>query len=128
LRLADRVAGVTRPRTGWWSELARLNLAEVYLAAGRPESCLAEVSGDDGGDEVGRGAELRRGGPSGGDPDVHRSALGAVALLAAVSLFVEAEAPVEEGIARHLLATLHAAAGRHDEATAELGRAPACPP
>ncbi|MEU5691810.1 AAA family ATPase [Actinosynnema sp. NPDC020468] len=60
LRLADRLDDAVRPTTGWWAELARLNLAEVYLAAGRYDSCLAEVAG--------------------GRPDPHRSALAAVAL------------------------------------------------
>ena len=43
--------------------------------------------------------------------------------LAAVKYFVEADAPIEEGTARHLLGTLYARTARPDQVRAELGRA-----
>jgi DNA-binding CsgD family transcriptional regulator len=45
LELARQVAGAGRPGGGWWSDLARLSLADVYLAAGEAEDCLAELAG-----------------------------------------------------------------------------------
>jgi DNA-binding NarL/FixJ family response regulator len=43
----------------------------------------------------------------------------------AVSHFIDATAPIAEGTTRHLLATLHAKTGRHQEMRFELGRAKA---
>ena len=45
--------------------------------------------------------------------------------LAAVTHFVDADAPIEEGAARHLLGTLYARTGRTDQVRVELGRAKA---
>jgi len=43
LRLGHEAAAAARPRSGWWSDQARLSLATVYLAAGAIEQCLAEL-------------------------------------------------------------------------------------
>jgi DNA-binding NarL/FixJ family response regulator len=43
--LAAEVTAAGRPGGGWWSDLARQSLAEVHLAAGDGERCLAELAG-----------------------------------------------------------------------------------
>ncbi|ETK36707.1 helix-turn-helix transcriptional regulator [Microbispora sp. ATCC PTA-5024] len=50
LELAERISG-TRPRSGWWSGLAQLDLALVYAEAGRPDRALAVLTWEDPGDE-----------------------------------------------------------------------------
>ncbi|WP_171074396.1 helix-turn-helix transcriptional regulator [Nonomuraea basaltis] len=50
LDLAERISG-TRPRSGWWSGLAQLDLALVYAEAGRPDRALAALTGEDPADE-----------------------------------------------------------------------------
>ncbi|HEV2782840.1 MAG TPA: AAA family ATPase [Actinophytocola sp.] len=162
LALADRVSGAGRPGLGWWSALARVGLAEVYLAAGRAEACLAQVSDGDvdpataayrsalaavAAAELGRVADGHR---HASDAINHAVRAGLTHQLgvaheararvlasagdgtaatadaqAAVTHFAEAGTPVEEGRARHLLATLYARTGRHERARGELGQAKA---
>ncbi|MEU7873582.1 AAA family ATPase [Dactylosporangium sp. NPDC049140] len=50
LELAERISG-TRPRSGWWSGLARLDLALVYAEAGQPDRALAALTAEDPADE-----------------------------------------------------------------------------
>jgi RNA polymerase sigma factor (sigma-70 family) len=160
LQLANQIARAGRPSAGWWSGLARLNLAEVYLAAGNIETCLTELTGEEADEAtasyrwavravasalLGRQSQSRgdarealrhaeRSGlahqlgvahdararvlSSAGDLD---AALEAASV--AVTHFVAAESPVEEGTARHLLAVLSARTGQPDAMRLELGRA-----
>jgi DNA-binding NarL/FixJ family response regulator len=47
LALADHITAAARPRSGWWSALARLDLAYVFADAGQTDRCLAELAGQD---------------------------------------------------------------------------------
>ncbi|GAA2211791.1 hypothetical protein GCM10009850_072510 [Nonomuraea monospora] len=51
LELAERISG-TRPRSGWWSGLALLDLALVHAEAGQPEHALAALAMEDPADEL----------------------------------------------------------------------------
>ncbi|TDV35933.1 ATP-binding protein [Actinophytocola oryzae] len=160
LGVAGRSGEDGRPGGGWWSGLAELGRAEVYLAAGDAQGCLAELAGEsaDGATASSRlalravasvacgllddgrrqaGEALRRAERSAGahqlatahhalarvrwaaeDPDA-----GTEAARTAVTRFAEAGSPVEEGIARQLLAELYASTGRLGAAREEFGRA-----
>jgi DNA-binding CsgD family transcriptional regulator/tetratricopeptide (TPR) repeat protein len=153
-------SGAVRPGGGWWSGLADLGRAEVFLAAGDAEGCLAELAGDsaDGSTASYRWA-LRAvaSATCGRLDDGHREAEEAVrhaersavahqlatahhararvrwaaedtdaatdAARTATTRFAEAGSPVEEGIARQLLADLYASTGRLDAARVEIGHA-----
>jgi predicted ATPase/DNA-binding CsgD family transcriptional regulator len=52
LELAEQIAAAARPRSGWWSGLARLDLALVHAEAGQPDRCLAELAGEETPDEM----------------------------------------------------------------------------
>jgi DNA-binding NarL/FixJ family response regulator len=163
LALAAEVAAAGRPGGGWWSGLAQLSLAEVHLAAGDAERCLAELAGEHGEDaptapyrwalravasvalarvDEGRHAatealrHARRSGLAhqlGAAHHARAVVLEAADDLAAasedaataVTRFAEAGSPVEEGLARRLLAVLHARGGRRAAVRDELGRAKA---
>ncbi|HYQ68783.1 ATP-binding protein [Actinophytocola sp.] len=163
LALAAEVAAAGRPGGGWWSDLARISLAEVHLGAGDEERCLAELAGehvedataasyrwalravasaalrhpDEGRHAAGEALRhARRSGLAhhlGAAHHAHAVVLDAEDDLgaatehasAAVRGFAEAGSPVEEGIARRLLAVLHARGGRRAAARGELGRAKA---
>jgi DNA-binding CsgD family transcriptional regulator len=162
LDLAGQVAEAGRPGGGWWSDLAQLYLAEVYLAAGDVDRCLAELAGD-GADEANLSyqwalravASATRGLVDQGEQEARealrhaersglphqlgaahdayariRTAAGDLDAAAeyastAASRFAAAGSPVEEGIARHLLAGLHARTGGREAMRDELGRAKA---
>ncbi|TYB51139.1 AAA family ATPase [Nonomuraea sp. PA05] len=51
LELADRIEG-TRPRSGWWSGLALLDLALLHAEAGQPGQALAALAMEDPADEL----------------------------------------------------------------------------
>lgn len=155
LHLAGQVAEAGRPGGGWWSDLAQLYLAEVYLAAGDVGRCRAELAGagasyqwalravasatlglvDQGEQEAGEALRhAERSGLAhqlGAAHDAHARIclasgdLDAAAEHAAASAsrFADAGSPVEEGIARHLLAGLHARTGGREAMRDELGRA-----
>jgi ATP/maltotriose-dependent transcriptional regulator MalT len=162
LRLAGQVAGAGRPGMGWWSALARVNLAEVYLASGRADACLTEVLAADFGPATATDRSALAAVATsmlGRVDDSHRHARAAIEhaeraglayqlgvahaagarvqaaagehdaaiadAQAAVTHFAEAGAPIEEGTARHLLATLYDRCGRPERARVELGRAKA---
>ncbi|MET8161251.1 AAA family ATPase [Sphaerisporangium sp. NPDC005289] len=50
LEHAERISG-TRPRSGWWSGLATLDLALVHAEAGRPDRAMAALTGQEPADE-----------------------------------------------------------------------------
>ncbi|MDQ7903670.1 response regulator transcription factor [Phytohabitans sp. ZYX-F-186] len=52
LALAEQITAAARPRSGWWSGLARLDLGYVFADTGHTERGLAELAGQDGHDSL----------------------------------------------------------------------------
>ncbi|MER7499814.1 ATP-binding protein [Nonomuraea pusilla] len=166
LAAADELIAHGLPRSAWWSELTRLNLATVNFHAGRVDACLAHLTAGPWSPMTAVGAGIYRQAlhaiSAARFNDLHSALLlsdlgladakgagldhqlgaaheaRAEVLLqygeleealphasAAATCFADARAPVDEGRARQLLATLHS---RNGDATAmrdELARAKA---
>ncbi len=161
LELAEQIAATARPRSGWWSGLARLDLALVYAEAGQTDRCLAELAAEDPPDELIKtyrlalqaatsaaagalpearllaGDALARAGESGLSHQLgfaHRAQArvlllsgqptdAAVHAACAAEHFAAAGAPLEEALARHLTAELHAKLGSAAQVQVEIGLA-----
>ncbi|WP_169808937.1 helix-turn-helix transcriptional regulator [Microtetraspora fusca] len=166
LAAADRLIGPALPRSAWWSELTRLNLATVDFHAGRVAACLAQLTAGPWSPQTAVGAGIYRQAlhavSAARFNDLHSALLlsdlgladakglgldhqlGAAHMAraevllqygeleealphasAAATYFADAGAPIDEGRARQLLATLHSRNGDPKAMRDELARAKA---